>query len=159
MSDRFGIRPAGLADGDVGALADVLIGCVEDGASVSFMLPLERAREEAFWAGMLASASRGERIVLVAEERDSAAVVGTVQVIRRRTPLPPARLATGRFDPRLCAVARWRPRRHEHPSTRNSRADPDRHWPLPGCRTCGAATRPGVHRTVGARALVIPAGG
>jgi ribosomal protein S18 acetylase RimI-like enzyme len=72
------IRPA-LASHDVAALADVLIDCVEGGASVSFMLPLERARAEAFWAGALQDAARDERIVLVAEA--DGAVVGTVQVI------------------------------------------------------------------------------
>src|SRR5204862_254603 len=45
------------------------------------VLPLGRERAEAFWAGVLDGASRGERIVLVAEERDTGAVVGTAQVI------------------------------------------------------------------------------
>ena len=75
------IRRAGVCDGDAGGLADVLIDCVEGGASVGFMLPLTRERAEAFWTGMLDSTSRGERIVLVAEEPDTGAVVGTVQVI------------------------------------------------------------------------------
>ena len=62
-------------------LADVLVDCVEGGASVSFMLPLERERAEAYWKAMLDSTSRGERIVIVAEEEDTGVVVGTVQVI------------------------------------------------------------------------------
>jgi len=61
-------------------LADVLIDCVEGGASVSFMFPMTRAKAEAFWQGVAASAARGERIVLVAEDAD-ATIVGTVQVI------------------------------------------------------------------------------
>jgi GNAT superfamily N-acetyltransferase len=59
----------------------VLVDCVEGGASVGFMLPIEPARAESFWTRMLASSERGERIVLVPEERDTGAVVGTVQVI------------------------------------------------------------------------------
>ena len=70
-----------MGEGDVRGLADVLVDCVEGGASVSFMLPLERERAEAFWVDMLESASRGERIVLVAQADESGAVVGTVQVI------------------------------------------------------------------------------
>ncbi len=62
------------------ALADILIDCVEGGASVSFMWPLPRDKALAFWRGVLESAARGERIVLVARERDGA-IAGTVQVI------------------------------------------------------------------------------
>ena len=81
MSDRIGIRRAGPEEGVARALADLLIDCVDGGASVSFMLPLERERAAAFWACMLDSTSRGERIVLVAEEHGTGAVVGTVQVV------------------------------------------------------------------------------
>lgn len=63
------------------ALADVLLDCVEGGASIGFMHPLPRAKAVAFWEDVLASAARGERIVLVAEEADSGTVVGTVQVV------------------------------------------------------------------------------
>jgi GNAT superfamily N-acetyltransferase len=81
------IRAVGPEPGLAGALADVLIDCVEGGASVSFMLPLEHQRAEAFWTSTLESAQRGERLVFVAEERfadgepGSGEVVGTVQVI------------------------------------------------------------------------------
>jgi GNAT superfamily N-acetyltransferase len=61
-------------------LSDVLIDCVEGGASVSFMLPMSRAKAETFWHGTSASAARGERIVLVAED-GAGVIVGTVQVI------------------------------------------------------------------------------
>lgn len=63
------------------ALADVLMDCVEGGASVSFMLPLPREKAVAFWQDVLAGAARGERIVLVAVEDGTDAVLGTVQVI------------------------------------------------------------------------------
>jgi GNAT superfamily N-acetyltransferase len=62
------------------ALADILLDCVAGGASVSFMAPLSRDKALAFWRGVLESAARDERIVLVA--RDSARrLSGTVQVI------------------------------------------------------------------------------
>ena len=60
-------------------LADVLLDCVDGGASVSFMRPLAPAKAQAFWQGVLASAVRGERIVLVA--RDAHGIAGTVQVV------------------------------------------------------------------------------
>ena len=65
---------------EVAGLSDVLIDCVEGGASVSFMLPMSRAKAEAFWRGALASAARGERVVLAAEDAPGS-IVGTVQVI------------------------------------------------------------------------------
>ena len=57
----------------------MLIDCVEGGASVSFVLPMRRAKAEAFWRDAAASVARGERIVLAAE--DETGIVGTVQVI------------------------------------------------------------------------------
>jgi GNAT superfamily N-acetyltransferase len=72
------------ADADpelIEALADVLIDCVEGGASIGFMLPLTRERALEFWRGALASAARGERVVLVAEEQASGNVVGTAQLV------------------------------------------------------------------------------
>ena len=81
MSEQVDIRRAEPADGIASALADVLIDCVVAGASVSFMLPLERERAEAFWQATLESAARGERIVLVAEEPATGTVLGTVQVL------------------------------------------------------------------------------
>ena len=72
-------RPAAAAE-HVPALAQLLIACVEAGASVSFMHPLSRERAETFWRGALDGAGRGERIVLVAED-EAGAIVGTVQVI------------------------------------------------------------------------------
>ena len=63
------------------ALADVTLDCVEAGASIGFMHPLPRAKAAAFWEGVLASAARGERIVLVAEDVASNTIVGTVQLV------------------------------------------------------------------------------
>jgi GNAT superfamily N-acetyltransferase len=65
---------------ELDGLCEVLIDCVEGGASVSFMLPMSRAKAEAFWRRAAASVTRGERIVLAAEDA-SGAIVGTVQVL------------------------------------------------------------------------------
>jgi GNAT superfamily N-acetyltransferase len=72
--------PADEAAACVEALADVLIDCVEGGASVSFMLPLPRAKAVAFWRGVADGVARGERVLLVAEDA-SGRIVGTVQMI------------------------------------------------------------------------------
>jgi ribosomal protein S18 acetylase RimI-like enzyme len=82
VSDRVDIRRVGdREDGVARALADVLVDCVEGGASIGFMLPFGLDQAEAFWMSVLESASRGERIVLVAEDRESGDLVGVVQVI------------------------------------------------------------------------------
>jgi GNAT superfamily N-acetyltransferase len=67
-------------DREIGGLSDVLIDCVEGGASVSFMLPMTREKAEAFWREAAASAERDERLLIVAED-EHGTIVGTVQVI------------------------------------------------------------------------------
>jgi len=65
---------------EIGELAEVLIDCVEGGASVSFMLPLSQERAAAYWRGVAQSAARGERAVLAAVD-PLGTIVGTVQLI------------------------------------------------------------------------------
>ena len=60
-------------------LTDVLLDCVEGGASVSFMLPLSREQARAFWQRVADDVARGGRILLVAE--DAQGICGTVQLI------------------------------------------------------------------------------
>jgi GNAT superfamily N-acetyltransferase len=81
MSDNFRIRRAGPDPGVAEGLADLLLDVVDGGASVGFMAPLSRAKAIAFWQQALASAARGERILLVAEDVASNTIVGTVQVV------------------------------------------------------------------------------
>jgi len=64
----------------VDALADVLVDCVDGGASVSFMAPLAREKAEAFWRGVADGVAAGDRLLLVAEERDGE-LLGTAQVV------------------------------------------------------------------------------
>ncbi|WP_224244731.1 GNAT family N-acetyltransferase [Hyalangium gracile] len=61
-------------------LADVLIDCVEGGASVGFMRPLPRERAVAFWRKVAEGVVRGERVLLVAED-GAGRILGTVQLI------------------------------------------------------------------------------
>lgn len=69
-----------IGEREIQGLSDVLIDCVEGGASVSFMLPMTRAKAEAFWRTTAASVARGERVVLAAEDA-SGRIIGTAQVI------------------------------------------------------------------------------
>src|SRR5262245_51404998 len=81
MSDSIRIRRLQtIGDREIQGLSEVLIDCVEGGASVSFMLPMTRAKAEAFWRTAGAGVARGERVVLVAEDA-AGSIVGTVQVI------------------------------------------------------------------------------
>ena len=81
MSDSVQIRRLQVVgERDIQGLSDVLIDCVEGGASVSFMLPMTMAKARAFWSKAAESAARGERMIFVAED-GSGAIVGTVQVV------------------------------------------------------------------------------
>src|SRR5262249_20765228 len=72
-------RLRGLDDAQIDGLADVLIDCVEGGASVSFMQPLSRDRAVAFWRRVAQGVAAGERALLVAE--DARGLCGTVQLV------------------------------------------------------------------------------
>lgn len=63
----------------IGQLADVLMDCVEGGASVSFMQPLTRERALAFWQRVGADVAEGKRALMVAE--DAQGICGTVQLV------------------------------------------------------------------------------
>jgi GNAT superfamily N-acetyltransferase len=69
-----------VGDVEIQALSELLIDCVEGGASVGFMQPLSRDKAGAFWLGVAASVARGERILLIAGDA-AGAIVGTVQVV------------------------------------------------------------------------------
>ena len=66
-------------DAEIDGLANVLIDCVEGGASVSFMHPLTRDRAVAFWRRVAQGVAAGERAVLIAE--DARGLCGTVQLV------------------------------------------------------------------------------
>jgi ribosomal protein S18 acetylase RimI-like enzyme len=93
-----------LGDADALALTDLLIDCVDGGASVSFMQPLTRERALAFWRRVGESAARGERVLLVAE--DASGVVGTVQVILDQPENQPHRADVAKMLVHRCARRR-----------------------------------------------------
>ena len=68
-----------LDDAHIEALADVLIDCIEGGASVSFMRPLPRERALDFWRGVAKEVAAGKRALLVAV--DAKGICGTVQLV------------------------------------------------------------------------------
>lgn len=72
-------RVHALDDALIEGLADVLIDCVEGGASVSFMHPIARSRAVEFWRRVARGVTAGERALLVAE--DAEGVCGTVQLV------------------------------------------------------------------------------
>jgi len=63
----------------LGELADVLIDCVDGGASVGFMHPLSRSAALSFWQGVADGVDRGQRALLVAEDADG--IAATVQLL------------------------------------------------------------------------------
>lgn len=82
MSEGFVIRrvDAGETEALAEPLADVLLDCVEGGASVSFMWPLPRERALSFWRGVAAGVRNGERLLLVGEA-ETGRIDGTVQLV------------------------------------------------------------------------------
>ncbi|MGJ7497735.1 GNAT family N-acetyltransferase [Variovorax sp. RT4R15] len=72
-------RLTNVTDAQLQQLADLLVDCVEGGASVSFMQPLTPSRALGFWRGIAEGVARGGRALLVAE--DALGIVGTVQLL------------------------------------------------------------------------------
>jgi ribosomal protein S18 acetylase RimI-like enzyme len=68
-----------LDEAHIAALADVLLDCVDGGASVSFMHPLTRERALSFWRSVAQGVAAGDRAVIVAS--DAEGICGTVQLI------------------------------------------------------------------------------
>jgi GNAT superfamily N-acetyltransferase len=68
-----------VTDAEIDGLADLLVDCVEGGASVSFMHPLSRERAARFWRRVASGVAAGERALLVAE--DALGICGTVQLV------------------------------------------------------------------------------
>jgi ribosomal protein S18 acetylase RimI-like enzyme len=72
-------------------LADILIACVEGGASVSFMVPLLRETAECFWHSVAENVASGDRALLVAEDSKTHEIVGTVQLLLKQPENQPHR--------------------------------------------------------------------
>jgi ribosomal protein S18 acetylase RimI-like enzyme len=65
--------------GQLAELASVLIDCVEGGASVGFMLPLQLEVAMNFWSSVAGAVARGERALLVVE--DELGICATAQLV------------------------------------------------------------------------------
>ena len=72
-------RLTGVSEQQLQALAELLIDCVDGGASVSFMHPLSMQKALAFWREVADDVVHNERALLIAE--DDAGIVGTVQLV------------------------------------------------------------------------------
>jgi GNAT superfamily N-acetyltransferase len=85
------IRRLNAAEGrqHLDALADVLVDCVEGGASVGFMLPFPKTDAAAFYRKVLNDVESGDRILLAAF--DEAKLVGSVQIVTATPPNQPHR--------------------------------------------------------------------
>ena len=75
------IRRLSAAEGcqHLGALAEVLLDCVQGGASVGFMASLSKAEAESFFEKVFEGVARGDRILLAAFIDSK--LVGTVQIL------------------------------------------------------------------------------
>ena len=95
----FPIRPLKDSPPIRAALSELLVETVAGGGSVSFMHPLPLQIAEAFWQDSLASAGRGERIVLGAFDGD--ALIGTVTLLLNLPPNQPHRAEIAKMMTRL----------------------------------------------------------
>ena len=68
-------RLDGLDRPSLAQLVDVLVACVDDGASIGFLPPLDPTEAEAYWLGVPKPG-----VVLLVAHDDAGAIVGTVQL-------------------------------------------------------------------------------
>ena len=82
MNSPMLIKPLSRQDilSHIDALSDILVNCVNGGASVSFMLPFSPEKAQTFWLGVADSVGRDERTVLGCFDAEQG-LVGTVQLI------------------------------------------------------------------------------
>ena len=96
---EFKIAPLKASPPVCAALAELLIEAVASGGSVSFMHPLAPETAERFWRDSLASADRGERIVLGAFDGDT--LIGTVTLLLDFPPNQPHRAEIAKMMTRI----------------------------------------------------------
>ena len=108
---------------ELAGLCDVLVDCVEGGASVSFMWPMTRAKAESYWQDVARSLARGERALIVAED-DRGEIMGTAQAVWAAPVNQPHRADVSKMLVRRSA------RRHKAPSQPRRTASPPPRPPL-----------------------------
>lgn len=67
--------------GDMHALSALLRACVEDGASIGFVVPLGEADVSAYWNKVAGDLPGGYRLLLVAREGTDGPIVGAAQLV------------------------------------------------------------------------------
>src|SRR6185437_13977242 len=95
----FRIAPLTASPAINAALSSLLIETVASGGSVSFMHPLAPHDADAFWRDSLASADRGERVVLGAF--DGKELIATVTLLLNLPPNQPHRTEIAKMMTRL----------------------------------------------------------
>lgn len=71
-------------------LSEVLVDCVNRGASVGFILPFDFTKARAFWNNVALSVKKEERLVLAIENSEGT-IVGTVQLLHQQPENQPHR--------------------------------------------------------------------
>ncbi len=84
MVESITIRRLPLLDdaASLPGLSRLLVDCVNAGASVGFLAPLQLSRAEAFWRKVAQGVADGDRLLLVAEAHGAAASVGQAHAPR-----------------------------------------------------------------------------
>ncbi|MFN8635403.1 MAG: GNAT family N-acetyltransferase [Chloroflexota bacterium] len=93
------ITPLSASPETCATLSEIIVEVVANGGSVSFMHPLAREDAERFWAGSLAAAERGERVVLGAWDGDQ--LVATVTLLLDFPPNQPHRAEIAKMMTRM----------------------------------------------------------
>jgi ribosomal protein S18 acetylase RimI-like enzyme len=93
------IAPLNASAGILEALSEILVESVANGGSVSFMHPLALVAADSFWQSSLASAERGERVVLGAF--DGERLIGTVTLLLDLPPNQPHRAEIAKMMTRI----------------------------------------------------------
>jgi len=93
------IAPLNASPDTLKALSEILVEAVASGGSVSFMHPLALEAADSFWQGSLASAERGERVLLGAF--DATRLIGTVTLLLDLPPNQPHRAEIAKMMTRI----------------------------------------------------------
>lgn len=93
------IRPLAASPAIIAALAEILVEAVAHGGSVSFMAPLAPEAAARFWAGSLAAAAQGARVVFGAW--DGTLLVGTATLVTAMPENQPHRAEIAKMMVRL----------------------------------------------------------
>jgi len=99
MTAKIRIEPLSALPSIRAALSELLVETVASGGSVSFMHPLSIEAADAFWRDSLASAARGERIVLGAFDGES--LIATVTLLLNLPPNQPHRAEIAKMMTRV----------------------------------------------------------